>query len=82
MHFNVLNPNIVVSCANLTACLRNSAIFAFLDSGEPGAASCTRHHPGVQGSYRSKSATYWGGEGTHVAHVFYTSNANKYTQMT
>ena len=27
MRFDVLNPNIVVSCPNLTACLRNSAIF-------------------------------------------------------
>ena len=26
MHFDVLNPNIVVSCPNLIACLRNSAI--------------------------------------------------------
>ena len=33
MHFDVLNPNIVVSCPNLTACLRNSAIFDFLHSG-------------------------------------------------
>ena len=29
MHFAVLNPNIVVSCPNFTACLRNSAIFDF-----------------------------------------------------
>ena len=50
MHFDVLNPNIVVSCPNLTACLRNSAIFDFLHSGELDVASCTRHHPGVQGS--------------------------------
>ena len=75
MHFDVLNPNIVQTCPNLTACLRNSAIFDFLHSGELDAASCTRHHPGVQGSYWSKSSTYWGLEGTHVAHVFYTSNA-------
>ena len=47
MHFDVLNPNIVVSCPNLTACLRNSAIVDFLHSGELDAASCTRHHPGV-----------------------------------
>ena len=39
MHFDVLNPNIVVSCPNLTACLRNSAIFDLLHSGELGAAS-------------------------------------------
>ena len=32
MHFDVLNPNIVVSCPNLTACLRISAIFDFLHS--------------------------------------------------
>ena len=38
MHFDVLNPNIVVSCANLTAYLRNSAIFDFLHSGELDAA--------------------------------------------
>ena len=75
MCFDVLNPNIVVSWPNLTACLRNSAIFDFLHSGELDAASCTRHHPGVQGSYWSKSSTYWGFEGTYVAHVFYTSNA-------
>ena len=67
MHFDVLNPNIVVSCPNLIACLRNSAIFDFLDSGKLGVASCTGHHPGVQGSYRSNSPTYWGVEGTHVA---------------
>ena len=30
MHFDVLNPNIVVPCPNLTACLRISAIFDFL----------------------------------------------------
>ena len=53
MHFDVLNQNIVVSCPNLTACLRNSAIFDFLHSGELDSASCTRHHPGVQGSYWS-----------------------------
>ena len=70
MCFDVLNPNIVVSCPNLTACLRNSAFFDFLHSGEFNAASCT----GVQGSYWSKSSTYWGLEGTHVAHIFYTSN--------
>ena len=75
MHFDVLNPNIVVSCPKLIACLRNSAIFDFLHSGELDAASCTRHHPGVQGSYWSQSSTYWGLEGTHVAHVFCTSNA-------
>ena len=75
MRFELLNPNIVVSCPNLTACLRNFAIFDFLHSGEPDAASCTRHHPGVQGSYWSRSSTYWGLEGTHVAHVFCTSNA-------
>ena len=75
MCFDVLNPNIVVSCPNLTACLRNSATFDFLHSGELDAASCTRHHPGVQGNYCPKSSTYWGLEGTHVAHVFYTSNA-------
>ena len=75
MHFHVLNPNIEVSCPNLTACLRNSAIFDFLHSGELDAASCTRHHLGVQGSYWSKTSAYWGLEGTHVAHVFYTSNA-------
>ena len=75
MHFDVLNPNIVVSCPNLTAYLRNSAIFDFWHSGELDAASCTKHHPGVQGRYSSKSSTYWGLEGTHVAHVFYTSHA-------
>ena len=58
MRFDVLNPNIVVSCPNLTACLRNSAIFDFLHSGDLDAASCTRHHPGVQGNYWSKSSTY------------------------
>ena len=26
MHFDVLNPNIVVPCPNLTVCLRNPAI--------------------------------------------------------
>ena len=54
MHFDVLNPNIVVPCPTLTACLRISAIFDFLHSGELDAASCTTHHPGVQGSYWSK----------------------------
>ena len=38
MRFDVLNPNIVVSCPNLTACLRNSATFDFLHSGELDAA--------------------------------------------
>ena len=42
MHFHVLNPNIVVSCPNLTACLRNSAILDFLHSGELDAATITR----------------------------------------
>ena len=70
MRFEVLNTNIVVSCPNLTARLRNSAIFDFLHFGELDATSCTRHHPGVQGSNWSKSSTYWGLEGTHVAHVF------------
>ena len=69
MRFDVLNPNIVVSCPSLTACLRNSAIFDFLHSGELDAASCTRHHLDVQGSYWSKSSTYW------RLGVFYTSNA-------
>ena len=32
MHFDVLNPNIVVPCPNLTAYLRISAIFDFLHS--------------------------------------------------
>ena len=47
MHFDVLNPNIVVSCPNLTACLRNSAIFDFLHSSELDAASFrqTAPHP-------------------------------------
>ena len=54
MHFDVLNADIVVSCPNLTACLKISAIFDFLHSGELDAASCTTHNPGVQGSYWSK----------------------------
>ena len=54
MHFDVLNPNIVVLRPNLTASLRISAIFDFLHSGELDAASCTTHHQGVQGSYWSK----------------------------
>ena len=59
MHFDVLNPNIVVPCPNLIACLRNCAIFDFLHSGELDAASCATPHPGVQGSYWSKFSTYW-----------------------
>ena len=37
MHFEMLNPNIVVSCPNLRVCLRNFAMFDFLDSGYIGA---------------------------------------------
>ena len=43
MHFDVLNPNIVVACPNLTACLKHSAIFDFLHSVKLDAASCTKH---------------------------------------
>ena len=79
MHLDVLNPNIVISCPNLTTSLRNSAIFDFLHSGELDAASCTRHHPGVQGSYWSNSSTYWGLEGDPCCTCLLHIKCNKST---